>query len=154
MPVAWMISSNATEVTIDFFLSQIRAWNPTVVPKLWMSDRDRAQMNVILRRYVESKLLLCWWHVLHAWQQHFVTAHYPELWELLKCWIRIADKAEFEQYWVKIQALAPQSFTEYLKVYWLPERDLWSAISRKNRNIFEQSDTNMLVEAYVEPCLC
>jgi hypothetical protein len=148
-PVAWMISSNATEVTIDFFLAQLRLRNPSVIPKKFMSDRDPGQMNSIQRRYYEAQLLLCWWHVLHAWQQHFVTTHYPELWEKLKYWIRISDEKEFNKCWQEIQSLAPGSFLEYLNTYWIPVRDLWSAIARKDFTVFEHSDTNMLAEAYV-----
>jgi hypothetical protein len=144
-----MISSNATEATIDFFLAQLRLRNPTVIPGIYMSDHDRPQMNAVQRRYCESLLFLCWWHVLHAWRAHFVISHYPELWECLKRWIRITEENEFELCWGEIQRLAPPSFIEYINTYWLPERDLWSAIARKNRTVFEQSDTNMLVEACV-----
>lgn len=144
-----MLSSNGTEATVDFFLAKLRKANPNVKPKIFMSDKDHAQMNSIKRRYPESRLLLCWWHVLHAWQQHFVTTHYPELWELMKGWIRITDQAEFDSCWVKIQALAPESVIEYLKTYWLNEPELWSAIHRVKRGVLELGDTNMLVEAYV-----
>ncbi|KAF8170157.1 hypothetical protein BJ912DRAFT_997691 [Pholiota molesta] len=45
-------------------------------------------MNSIQLVYPKATLFLCWWHVLHAWQQHFVTSSFPELWDLLKKWIR------------------------------------------------------------------
>ena len=86
MPIAWMISSNATEATIDYFLAMLWAQNPGVIPKCLMSDFDKGQMNAVCRCYPESQLLLCWWHVAHAWQQHFVTAHYKDLWAELKQW--------------------------------------------------------------------
>jgi hypothetical protein len=144
-----MISSNATEATIDFFLDTLREKNPKVIPSKIMSDFDKAQINAIRRRYPESQIFLCWWHVLHAWQQHIIISHYPELWDLLKGWIRLTDEAEFNECWTKIQALAPASFVEYLQVYWLPVWKMWSARERKDRTIFEFSETNMLVEAYV-----
>lgn len=149
MPVAWMISSNAKEATVDYFLEQLRKANPKVSPKVFMSDKDYAQLNAIERRYPKSRRLLCWWHVLHAWQQHFVTTHHPELWELMKGWIRITDQAEFDSCWTKIQALAPESVIDYLETYWLKEPQLWSALYRKDRGIFYLGDTNMLVEVYV-----
>jgi hypothetical protein len=154
MPIAWMISSNATEPTIDFFLATIRVQNPKVIPKRIMSDFDKGQLNRIEAQYPKSQQLLCWWHVPHAWQQHFVTAHYPELWETLKKWYRITDEAEFNSCWKKIQSLTPDSFIEYINTYWLldPVKKLWSGIYRKNRAIFELGDTNMLVEAYVASC--
>ena len=143
-----MISSNGIEETISFFLRAVRSQNPTVIPAFFMSDRDHAQMNVIRRVYLESVILLCWWHVLHAWQQHFAINHYPELWDLLKRWIRITDLAEFSAAWQKIQGIAPASVTEYLKTYWLGDIKLWSAVYRKERTIFQDCDTNMLVEAW------
>ena len=110
-----------------------------------MSDFDKAQINVIKCRYPESQLFLCWWHVLHAWQQHLVIVHFQELWKLLKGWIRVTEKSEFEDCWEKIQQLAPASFIEYILEYWMPVWHMWSATERKDRTIFEISETNMLV---------
>lgn len=107
VPAAWMISSNGTGDTISHFLRFIRTGSPTVIPEYFMSDKDRAEINAMELVYPESKILLCWWHVLHAWQQHFVTSHYPELWDLLKKWIRIQDSAEFDAAWEKIKSMAP-----------------------------------------------
>lgn len=45
MPAAWMISSNATEETISFFLGVIRTENPETRPEYFMSDKDYAQLN-------------------------------------------------------------------------------------------------------------
>lgn len=142
-----MISSNGTESTVNFFLATLRYNNPGVISKIFMCDFDWATINSIRRQYPESILLLCWWHVLHAWQQHFVISHYPELWALLKKWHRVTDEIEFWICWGKIQTLAAPSFVAYIERYWLPQKDLWSAVSRKNRTVFEENDTNMLVEA-------
>ncbi|KZV87284.1 hypothetical protein EXIGLDRAFT_840088 [Exidia glandulosa HHB12029] len=149
LPVAWMVSSNGTEQTLTHFLRVFRARNP-VVPRIWMSDKDRAQLNSLRAVYSELfvLVLLCWWHVLHAWQQHFSTTLYATLWTLLKRWIRITDEAEFWTHWEAIQREAPASFIEYIKKEWLPEREMWSAVSRTERNVFERSDTNMLVESW------
>jgi hypothetical protein len=153
MPIAWLISSNGKGDTIDYFLMNLRAINPTVIPGKFMSDNDSAQLGRIRYRYPESHLLLCWWHVLHSWQKHFVIAHFPELWEKLKGWIRITDSDEFWICWEEIKVLAPDSVIEYLEEYYLKEETLkmWSAVYRKDRNVFELCDTNMLVEAYVFP---
>jgi MULE transposase domain len=150
MPAAWMISSNGTEDTINFFLKSIRTQSPSVFPEIFMSDKDHAQMNAIRCQYPKAALFLCWWHVLHAWRQHFVTTSYPELWELLKKWIRIEDQTEFWEYWAEIKALAPASVIQYFETYWLQGDNiqLWSAIYRKERTVFQECDTNMLVEAW------
>ncbi|KAL0058830.1 hypothetical protein AAF712_014481 [Marasmius tenuissimus] len=118
-----------------------------------MSDKDLGQLNAIARWYPESRRLLCWWHVLHAWQQHFVVQHYEELWRLLQKWIRIAGKEEFQAAWEQVQKLAPLSLVEYFRVYWLPDVEMWSAVFRRDRTVFELSDTNKLVEAYSCTCL-
>ena len=150
MLAAWMVSSNGTEDTIGFFLQSIRVQNPTVIPKYFMSDKDHAQMNAIKRRYPESAILLCWWHVLHAWQQHFVITVHPEVWDLLKKWVRMTDRAAFWQQWERIKSLAPESVVEYLQMYWMGDENikLWSAIYRADQNVFQLCDTNMLVEAW------
>jgi hypothetical protein len=119
IPTAWMISSNAQEETIAYFLLKIKARNPDIKPKWIMSDKDQAQMNSICRVYPDLQLLLCWWHVLHAWQQHFVTSHYPELWDLLKGWIRMTDPSDFAGQWEKIKRAAPASVVQYLETEWL-----------------------------------
>ena len=147
-----MILSNATEATIDFFLGTLREQNPKVIPSKIMSDFDKAQIKAIRNRHPESQVFLCWWHVLHAWQQHIVISHYPELWNLLKGWIHLTDEAEFNECWTKIQALAPASFIEYIQTYWLTVWPMWSAQERQDQTIFEFSETNMFVEAYIFPC--
>jgi hypothetical protein len=149
-----MVSSNAKEETIHFFLCMIRDWN-TVIPRFFMSDMAIEQLKAIVRVYHESQILFCWWHVLHAWQQHFIPEHYPELWELLRQWIRVTGQNEFDLIWKKIQILAPASFREYLATYYLggngqwSDPKYWSGIHRVGRNILEEGDTNMLVEALV-----
>ncbi|KAJ7301636.1 hypothetical protein DFH08DRAFT_641895, partial [Mycena albidolilacea] len=46
--------------------------------------------------------------------------------------------------------LAPDSIIQYLEEYYMGEATLkmWSAVYRKDRNVFELGDTNMLVEAW------
>ncbi|KAJ6570995.1 hypothetical protein DFH09DRAFT_916772, partial [Mycena vulgaris] len=148
MPAAWMISSNGKEVTIDYFLATILRENPLISPNIFMSDFDWAQLNAIRRRFPKSRLFLCWWHVLHAWQRYFVTQHYPLLWERLKRWIRITDQAEFDSCWAEIQTLAPPSVVQYLQTTWMGVVHMWSGVYRSDRSIFETCDTNMLVEAW------
>jgi hypothetical protein len=148
IPVGWMLSSNAKEVTTDFFLGKLRERNPDIIPEKWMSDFDKGQINSIRKKYPESKdIFLCWWHVLHAWQQHFIVSHYPELWALLKEWLRITDPDKFDEKWVEIQAAAPDSVIAYLTKTWMPVKHMWSAVFRAGRSIWQVSDTNMLVEA-------
>ncbi|KAJ7665805.1 hypothetical protein B0H17DRAFT_951239 [Mycena rosella] len=142
--------SNLAPDCITYFLKLNRLSSPLTICSKIMSDFNWSQINSCCEIYWEAWLLLCWWHVLHAWQQHFSIPTYPELWEVLKRWIRIIDKIEFDATWVKIQAMAPQVFTEYLTRYWMPERvvKMWSAVYRTDRTIYQQCDTNMLIESY------
>ncbi|KAJ7748749.1 hypothetical protein DFH07DRAFT_697431, partial [Mycena maculata] len=145
-----LIASNGKAETIDYHLKHLRRLNPHIIPNKFMSDNDSAQLGRIRFPYPLSDLFLCWWHVLHAWQRHFVISHYPELWEKLKNWIRITDEAQFWRSWEEIKELAPDSVIEYLqKNYLTPETlQMWSAVYRKGRTVFELCDTNMLVEAW------
>lgn len=149
IPVAWMLASSGTEETIGYFLRLVRERNPTVIAKRIMSDRDLAQINGCRRWYPELIILLCWWHVLHAWQAHFFISKHPKLWEKLKAWIRLQDVDEFNCFWTEIQTLAPPDFVAYLAEYWMDNtfRPMWSAVFRTGRTVFEVTDTNMLVEA-------
>jgi hypothetical protein len=67
-----------------------------------------------------------------------------------KKWIHIKDQTEFWEYWVKIKALAPASVIQYFKTYWLQGDNiqLWSAVYQKERTVFQECNTNMLVEAW------
>ena len=66
VPVAWMMTSNGTEATIHFFLKFVTDCNLEIKPQFTMSDCDQVQLNAIKAVYLETKLLLCWWHVLRA----------------------------------------------------------------------------------------
>jgi hypothetical protein len=154
VPVAWMLANSGTQATLSYFLSLVRQRSPTIISRFFMSDRDHAQINAICRIYPKSTVLLCWWHVLHAWQQHFHIPDHPELWELLKKWIRVKDTAEFNLTWAEIFRRAKEEFSDskfydYLHSTWMPENvvKMWSALYRCNRTIFKDCYTNMLIEA-------
>jgi hypothetical protein len=155
IPISWMLASNGTQRTIEYFLRVHHTQNPLTIPHYIMSDFDRAQINACAAVYATTWILLCWWHVLHAWQQHFKISDHPELWELLKRWNRMTNRTDFDAAWIKIQSIAPESFIEYLRTYWMPQDVvwMWSGVFRTMRNIFEACDTNMLIEASVNSFL-
>ncbi|KAJ7575441.1 hypothetical protein C8J56DRAFT_901030 [Mycena floridula] len=115
-----------------------------------MTDCHVAQINACRHSYPESEILLCWWHILYAWQKHFRIVDHEFLWEILKKWICISDATEFETIKQQILDLAPADFADYLNTYWLvPEwQKMWSAVFRTGRSIYDNSDTNMLIEAW------
>ncbi|KAJ7818247.1 hypothetical protein B0H13DRAFT_1922384 [Mycena leptocephala] len=89
---------------------------------LGLPDFERKLRYVCSRAAYHSFILLCWWHVLHSWQKHFHIDAHPELWDLLKWWLRMTEKSEFDAAWVRIQNIAPVSFVEYFSKYWMLEK--------------------------------
>jgi len=148
VPVAWMITTSGTEATIKFFLNFVKARSPEITPAIAMSDRDQAQLNAISAVYLDSTVLLCWWHVLRAMRMHFRTEEFPKLWERVREWVKTPDQSKFESWWDEMQAdpSVPLSFLDYLKLNWMPIVPMWSGSARNNRTIFQESDTNMLIE--------
>ena len=144
-----MLSSSGTEATIRFFLNFVKSGSPGVVPAIIMSDCDKAQMNAINTVYPDSKLLLCWWHMLRAIQMHFCTEEFPEVWAHVREWVKTPDQSNFDSLWEWLQTdpSVPQSLVDYLKTNWMTIVPLWSATKRQERTIFQEGDTNMLIEA-------
>ena len=125
-----------------------------IIPHIVMTDHDHAQINAVHRVYWEATVLFCWWHVLHAWQQHFHIPDHLELWEQLKSWICIKDRTEFTSAWQEIsrrtvEEFADSTFHDYLCSTWGAEDivKMWSAVFRIDCSILEDCDTNMLIEA-------
>lgn len=149
VPVAWMMASSGTQVTIQFFLNFVKDRSPEIIPRITMSDCDQAQLNAVKAVYPETQLLLCWWHVLHAMRMHFCMEEFPELWVRVWEWVKTPDQATFDSLWEWIQtdSSVPQSFVAYLKSNWMSIVSLWAGISRHNWTIYQEGDTNMLIEA-------
>ena len=80
---------------------------------------------------------------------HFCTEEFPALWEWVCKWVKMPDQLKFDSVWQWIQTdcSVPQSFVDYLKHNWMPIVSLWAGISRLDQMIFEENDTNMLIEA-------
>jgi hypothetical protein len=148
VPVAWMVSSNSTNETIKYFLRLVKSWNPDIRPAYMMTDCDQAQIAALEAIYPQSQVLLCTWHVLRAVQSHFRTDHFPELWALVKKMVHTPDLAEFSKILDKISSdpAFPESFVKYFRNQWVPTVHLWAGIGRRSRSIYEESNTNMLLE--------
>ncbi len=152
VPVAWMLSSNGTQATIQYFLNLVKSQSPGISLSIFMTDRDHTQVNAIRSTFPKCPCVFyCWWHVLWAIQTHFNMKEFPELWSLIRDWVCITDDNEFNVSWKYIQedTSVPKSLAEYIAREWLPHKDMWSVTSHQNWSIFEEGDTNMLLEAYV-----
>jgi hypothetical protein len=149
VPVAFMLSSSGTEATVKFFLNWVKERNPEIKPAIIMTDCNQAQINTIKAVYSDSTIYLCWWHVLCAMRTHFCTEEFPKLWEHVREWVKTPDRSKFESWWDEMQTdpSAPQSFIDYLKVNWMTIMPMWSGSVRKNHTIFQEGDTNMLIES-------
>ena len=146
-----MLASNGTIAMIAFFLRWVRDASPSVQPAVIMTDHNQAQINALKAIYLHSTVNLCTWHVLRVMRLHFNTNQHPALWDKVKAWVKTTDQIKFTRLWVEISSdsSAPQSFIAYLKAQWLPVTPKWSKVLRKGRSIYEEGDTNMLIEAYV-----
>jgi hypothetical protein len=113
-----------------------------------MTDCDQGQIAALQAVYPQGQVLLCAWHVLRAIQAHFWTNHFPELWALVKKLVSTPDLAEFNKILDKISSdpAFPQSFVKYFNTQWVPMVHMWSGIGRRSRSIYEESNTNMLLE--------
>lgn len=151
VPVAWMLASNGTTETIAFFVGWVRDASPAVQPAVIMTDRDHAQIKALRIVYPDSQILLCKWHVLRAIRSHFNTNEFPDLWANVKALVNTSEPAVFARLWDQIarDTSVPQSFVRYMDTEWIPYTEMWSLVSRKDRSIFLEGDTNMLLEAYV-----
>ena len=96
-------------------------------------------------------IFYCWWHVLRAIWTHFNINEFSDLWSLIKEWVQTTDSKEFDAWWAQIQGdnKVPMSIAKYITWEWLPHKEMWSVMSRQNQTIFEEGNTNMLLEGYV-----
>jgi len=146
-----MLTSSGTTDIITFFVRLVRDASPSVRPGIIMTDRDQAQIAALETVYPHSWVFLCTWHVLRAIRTHFITSQFQALWEKIKRWVITDDLAMFYNLWDEISSdpSAPQSVIKYLQTEWLPVLHMWSGTERRNRSIFEEGNTNMLIESYV-----
>jgi hypothetical protein len=148
VPVAFMLLSSGTEATIQFFLNWVKEQNLEIKPAIIMTDHNQAQINMLKAIYPDSTIYLCWWHVLCTMWTHFCTEEFPKLWECVCEWVKTPDQSKFESWWDEMQTnhSVPQSFIDYLKVNWMTIVPMWSGSVWKNCTIFQEGDTNMLIE--------
>ena len=73
---------------------------------------------------------------------------FPNLWEHVHDWVKTPDPSKFDSWWDEMQAnpMVPLSFIDYLKVNWMPIVPLWVGLAQKYCMIFQEGDTNMLIE--------
>jgi len=146
-----MLTSSGTTDIITFFVKWVRDASPLVRPGVLMTDRDQVQIAALESVYPQSRIFLCTWHVLHAIRAHFVTNQFQALWDKIKAWVNTDDIAKFLKIWDEISSdpSVPQSIVKYLATEWLQVLHMWSKVVRKTRSIYEEGDTNMLIESYV-----
>ena len=144
-----MLTSNGTTENIAFFVKWVRDTSPEVWPAIIMTDCDQAQIKALEMVHPQSRIFLCHWHVLRAIRSHFVTMQFELLWQMIKSLVLTDNQARFDNLWhmISTDPLVPSSVVEYLNNTWMKRSHMWSNVFRKNRTIFEEGDTNMLIEA-------
>ena len=79
----------------------------------------------------------------------FRTEEFLRLWERIRELVKTTDQNKFDSLWQELQSdtSAPQSIVDYLKDQWMSIVPLWSGTFRKKWTIFQEGDTNMLIES-------
>src|SRR6267142_2692711 len=151
IPVTWMLTSSGTTDMITFFVHWVRDASLKVRPAVIMSDRDQAQLQALKDVYPLSQIWLCIWHVLRAMRSHFSITVFQSLWEKVKALVKTEDLAKFYTIWDEISTdpSVPPSFVQYMASSWIPASHMWSKVVQKDRPIYLEGDTNMLIKAYV-----
>jgi len=146
-----MLVSNGTKDIISFFLCWVRDRSPAISLAMIMTNRDLVQIGALKIVYPDSRIFLCKWHVLCAMRTHFNASEFPELWTKVKALVSTSDEEEFNKLWSEIlnDPKGPKSFVEYMALQWISNKEMWSLVYRKDQSIFEEGDTNMLIEALV-----
>ena len=143
-----MISSSTTSSVIAAWLQSIKMQCPAICPEYFMSDNDSAEHKAINDVYPDSRILLCWWHVIKDWKRkiHGVVPKNEQdaLFQKLK--FLLTTSRDFEVDVKIVQQLANPEFNLYFERTWLPKKDLWAFEFRQDRSILQSSNTNMLIE--------
>lgn len=162
-----MFASNGEQVVFELFFSTFLTHNP-ITPSTILTDRDVGQINALRHIFPSSRILLCWWHVLHDWYGKLRTDQHKDAWELLKQFLRQKTQAEHEALWNRVLPMLPGTFVGYINTNWLlgmlltsssfpkptdappdPWLPMWAGYYRQGRAILELQDTNMIVERLV-----
>ena len=71
------------------------------------------------------------------------------LWQQIKALVITNNQAIFDRLWHEIctDYSAPKSVVKYLNDGWMKRCHMWSKVFQKDHFIFEEGDTNMLIEA-------
>ena len=84
-------------------------------------------------------------------RSHFVITEFDVLWLKIKALVKTDNQDIFDNLWQEIctDPSVPKSVVKYLNNGWMNRPNMWSKVHWKNRTIFKEGDTNMLIEAYV-----
>jgi hypothetical protein len=76
-------------------------------------------------------------------------AEFEGLWQKIKALVTTDNQAVFDHLWCEIctDPSVPPSVIKYLNDVWMQRPHMWSKVFWKDRSIFEERDTNMLIEA-------
>ena len=74
---------------------------------------------------------------------------FPNLWEHVCDCVKTHNLSKFDSWWDEMQAdpTVPLSFIDYLKVNWMPIVPPWVGSAQKYHMIFQEGNTNMLIES-------
>ncbi|CAG8727953.1 20885_t:CDS:2, partial [Racocetra persica] len=159
LPLAHLISFRKNTASVQFWLYSLH------IQLLWkglisfLVDCDPAQIKALWNIFPKSKILLCWWHILRAWQDNLKKVYIKkanlvlngklsseikkkmkeELWDNLRELMYIDNYRNIDEYILNKWSNSI-SFISYFKKQWLNESNNYYQIS--------EIDKTMWIKAY------
>ncbi|XP_048035534.1 uncharacterized protein LOC125261036 isoform X2 [Megalobrama amblycephala] len=158
VPVAFIVTSNEKEATLEIALQQLRRVCPTA-PRCFMVDKDMCEINASRKVFPESDILLCWYHVMQAivrWlsktdsgisgpsNTDVRTQIISFIRKMKLCATHQDFKSTAEQFLKRFEDFP--ALCSYFKDHWLEIGYMWSDFGRCYNHA--DSDTNNLVERF------
>ncbi|XP_076144157.1 uncharacterized protein LOC143126130 [Alosa pseudoharengus] len=159
VPFAYLIMSHESSATLQLCLTKLCSRNPNFYPRSVMIDRDLKELNAIRQVFPNTKVLLCWFHVLqavHRWLTsrdggNLSTEERNTVMHGMHSMKACSTEEKFVTVFNAIckdldTQLGSNRVTNYLKAYWLPHSALWANFGR----LFEHnsSETNNKAERF------
>jgi len=152
LPVAWAITNKEDTNVLIQYLTAVKERVGNISPRIFMSDDADAFYNAWKSVFGESRRLLCFFHVDHAWRKKLneLVKDKQELLEVyhqLRALLTESDKAKFHvmlQQFVSLIKVNQPSFYTYFSTSYAKRAHIWATCYR----IGTIANTNMHLEAF------
>ncbi|XP_053405313.1 uncharacterized protein LOC123553026 [Mercenaria mercenaria] len=139
-------------------LQVLKEWNPTWMPKYFMTDYHRGEMNAIEKTFPGCFTYLCDFHREQAWQRWVGPSHgVKEPDELLKLMRSIANAESEEEFKAAVDSLKVSDhwklncmFRKWFQTHWLSVSERWVQYHRQTLLNVRVNTTNGLETQHKE----